>query len=178
MKSRKSFLSLRRVMVPIIGGCDPRNALAAAAVIGAETVRVGVVRVPRGAELSPAAAEARRVRAELRRLGEAPKSRAKARVHVSTRPWPELMAAVENERPDLLLIDWECALVGLGVTPAALLSHPPSEPALVRGPVPGPPLRVLLPIRGGPYAELALRLALSLQPAEIVQLHLTRPGGA
>jgi len=178
MKSRKSFLSLRRVMVPIIGGCDPRNALAAATAIGAETVLVGVVRVPEGAELSPAAAEARRVRAELRRLGEAPKARAKARVHVSTRPWVELRAAVENERPDLLLIDWECALVGLGVTPTELLSHPPSDLALVRGLVPGPPLRVLLPIRGGPYAELALRLALSLQPAEIVPLHLTRPGGA
>src|SRR3972149_4504267 len=135
MRSRKSFLSLRRVMVPVIGG------------------------------------EARRGRAELRRRGEAPKARAKARVHVSTRPWAELRAAVENERPDLLLIDWECALVGLGVTPTELLSHPPSDLALVRGPVPGPPLRVLLPIRGGPYAELALRLAMSLQPAEIVPLH-------
>src|SRR3989304_8583346 len=86
MKSRKSFLSLRRVMVPIIGGCDPRNALAAATVIGAETVLVGVVRVPEGAELSPAAAEARRVRAELRRLGGGPKARGQARVHGSTRP--------------------------------------------------------------------------------------------
>lgn len=104
--------------------------------------------------------------------------RTKARVRVSTQPWLELRAAAEGERPDLLLIDWNCALVGLGVTPAELLSGSPSNLALVRGRVPPAPLRVLLPMRGGPYAELALRLALSLGPAEIVPLHLTRPGDA
>jgi glucosyl-3-phosphoglycerate synthase len=165
-------------MVPIIYGCDPGHALAAAAAIGSETVLVGVVRVPEGEELSPAAAAARRVRASLRRLGQEPRVRTKAHVHVSTQPWAELTVAVENERPDLLLIDWECAAVGLGMTPRELLTHPPSDLALVRGQVPRSPLRVLLPMRGGPHAELALRLALSLQPEEIVPLHLTRPGDA
>ena len=64
------------------------------------------------------------------------------------------------------------------MTPAELLSGSPSNLALVRGRVPPAPLRVLLPMRGGPYAELALRLALSRGPAEIVPLHLTRPGDA
>jgi glucosyl-3-phosphoglycerate synthase len=163
-------------MVPVIDGCDPANSLAAAGIIGSETVLVGVVRVPQGAELSPAAAAARRVRSELRRLGAGPRVRVKARVHVSTRPWPELRAAAEGERPDLLLIDWECAMVGLGATPMELLASPPSDLALLRGSVSASPLRVLLPLRGGPYAELALRLALSLQPAEIVPLHFSRPG--
>jgi len=178
MKARRVFPSLRRVMVPIIDGCDPEDALAAAATFASDTVLVGVVRVPEGEALSAAAAAARRVRASLRRLGQEPRVRTKARVRVSTQPWLELRAAAEGERPDLLLIDWNCALVGLGVTPAELLSGSPSNLALVRGRVPPAPLRVLLPMRGGPYAELALRLALSLGPAEIVPLHLTRPGDA
>ncbi len=178
MKNRKPFPRLGRVMVPIIDGCDPTHAMAASSIIGSETILVGVVRVPEGAELSAAAAAARRVRGELRRLGEGPRVRAKAGVRVSTRPWADLRDAAENEHPDLLLIDWECALAGLGVTPAELLAHSPSDLALVRGQVPASPLKVLLPIRGGPYAELALRLTLSLRPAEIVPLHFTRPGDA
>jgi glucosyl-3-phosphoglycerate synthase len=37
---------------------------------------------------------------------------------------------------------------------------------------------VLVPLRGGPHAELALRVGLSLRPAELTALHLTRAGQA
>jgi len=152
--------------------------LAVAAALGAETVLLGLVRVPPGEPLSAAAGAARRVRAVLRRLGADPRIRSKARVRVSTEPLAELSEATAGESPDLLLIDWECARVGLGVSPAEVLLHPPADLALLRGRLPATPPRVLLPLRGGPYAELALRLALSLNPAEIVPLHLTRAGEA
>jgi glucosyl-3-phosphoglycerate synthase len=149
--------------------------LAAAAALDVDTVCVGIVRVREGEPVSAAAGAARRVRAVLRRLGADPRIRSKARVHVSTEPWVELSEVVEAESPDLLLIDWDCAREGLGLSPAEVLTHPPADLALLRGRLPGSPLRILLPLRGGPYAELALRLALSLKPAEVVPLHLTGP---
>jgi glucosyl-3-phosphoglycerate synthase len=164
-------------MVPVTDGCDPKDMLAAAAAIGAETVLIGIVRVPAGEPLSAASGAARRVRSVLRRLGADPRIRSKARVRVSTEPLAELSEVVAGESPDLLLIDWDCALVGLGVTPDEVLIHPPANLALLRGAMGAAAPRILLPVRGGPYAELALRLALSLKPTEIVPLHLTRSDG-
>jgi glucosyl-3-phosphoglycerate synthase len=64
----------------------------------------------------------------------------------------------------------------MGVTSAEVLARPVCDVVLVRGPFPEGSRRVLLPMRGGPHAELALRLGLSLRPEQITTLHLTPPG--
>jgi glucosyl-3-phosphoglycerate synthase len=47
--------------------------------------------------------------------------------------------------------------------------------ALVRGKLPTKPKQVLVPVRGGPHAELALRVGLGLHPESVMTLHLRRP---
>jgi len=62
------------------------------------------------------------------------------------------------------------------VAAADVLTHPPCDIALLRGPFPGAAPRVLVPVRGGPYAELALRLGLNLRPQQLTALHIQLAG--
>ena len=166
------FIPLRTVLVPIVFGCDGEAALAAAQALAQQVVLVGLVRAAPGKPLSAGAQEARAVRKRLRELaGE--RVRARARVQVSAAPWEDLLAVIANDEPDLLLLEWTCQLDSLGVTPAEVLTRPPCNVALVRGPFPQTPARALVPVRGGPHAELALRVGLSLHPRELTALHLT-----
>jgi glucosyl-3-phosphoglycerate synthase len=119
---------------------------------------------------------ARQMRAQLRELAARSDRhlRPKAVVHVSERPWAELLDAVAAEKPDVLVLDWNAHLQALGVTPSEVLTRPPCDVVLVRGPFPEVVRRVLVPMRGGPHAELALRLGLSLGPQTVTALHLTQ----
>jgi glucosyl-3-phosphoglycerate synthase len=83
------------------------------------------------------------------------------------------MTAIAADEPDLLLLEWPCQIEALHVTAAEVLTRPPCDIALVRGPVPDQIRHVLVPVRGGPHAELALRVGLSANPIDITALHLT-----
>jgi len=170
--TKHRFTPLRTVLVPVIYGCDASAAFMAASALAAQVTLVGLVRIPTGQPLSAGAQSARAVRKQLRELANA-RVRAKARVRVSASPWKDLLALISQDEPDLLLLDWDCHLAALGVTLADALTHPPCNIALVRGPFPQQPARVLVPVRGGPHAELTLRVGLSLRSRELTALHLT-----
>src|SRR3989338_7238235 len=174
------FAPLRRVVVPVVHGSDGAAALAAARALAREVVLVGLVRIAPEEPLSAGAAAARGVRRLLRALAPPGQSglRAKARVRVSRAPWADLLTVLASEQPDLLLLEWDGHFAALGVSVSEVLAHPPCDVALVRGPFPPAPGRVLVPMRGGPHAELALRVGLSLRPSELTALHLTRAGSA
>lgn len=177
------FRPLRMVLVPIVHGCEAAAALSAAAALGAPVTLVGLVRAPQGKPVSASVPAARAVRKRLRELTKnwpvaTAQVRARTQVHVSPAPWPELLAVIERDEPDLLLLDWDGQLAALQVTPAEVLTRPPCNVAIVRGPVPIHPTRVLAPMRGGPHAELALRVGLSMQPRELTAFHLTSTGKA
>ena len=164
---------IRTVLIPVVHGCETNWALDVARRMAGEIVLVGLVRVPPDKPLSAGAYEARQVRRRLRQLSPAPVIKYKAHVYVSDTPWNDLLALIGREQPDLLLIDYPCQLEALNATPADVLARPPCDVALVRGPI-GPDIkRVLVPVRGGPHAELALRAGLSLHPPEIATLHLS-----
>jgi glycosyltransferase involved in cell wall biosynthesis/nucleotide-binding universal stress UspA family protein len=171
VKDRVDYL--RTVWVPIMHGCECEDALRAARHLAADVVLVGVVRVPPDQPLSAGAYEARQVRRRLRALSVGEQVRYKAQVHVSHQPWADLMKAIAADEPDLLLLEWPCQLEALHVTAAAVLTNPPCDVALVRGPLPDQIRHVLVPVRGGPHAELALRVGLSANPIDITALHLT-----
>jgi glucosyl-3-phosphoglycerate synthase len=173
-----SFPLIRSAYVPVVFGCDPATALAAARAVAQEVTLVGLVGVPAGAPVSAGAVQARWVRQLLRELAPSgdPQMRIKAAVQVSYTPWQELQSTLQADGPDLLVLDWDGHLAALGTTAAEVLARPVCDVVLVRGPFPDAPLRVLLPVRGGPHAELALRLGLSLRPEHATTLHLTPPG--
>lgn len=166
---------IRTVMIPVVHGCDSDWSLDVARRMAGEVVLVGLVCVPPGKSLSAGAYEARQVRRRLRALSPGPLVKYKAQVYVSATPWNDLLTVIRHDQPDLLLIDYPCQLEALNATVHDVLTHPPCDVALVRGPIRPYIQRVLVPVRGGPHAELALRAGLSLHPAELATLHLTTP---
>jgi len=164
--------SLRCVMLPVIDGCIGTASLNVARGLSAEVTLVGVVALPVGEPLSSGAAKAQHLRRRLRTLLASERFHSHGRVLVSHTPWAELREVMETEDPDLALPEWPEHLVALRMTAADALRYPPCDLALVRGPLPDRPQRVLVPIRGGPQAELSLRIGLNLQPRELTALHI------
>jgi len=177
MKRKRGFELFRKVLVPVIHGCDPALSVAVARLAAGEgrLVMVGLVGVGSEDSLSTGAIPAREVRQTLRDLANGERTRTRRRVRVSHTPWQELVALVNQERPDLLVLEWPCALEALRVTSDTVLGHPPCHVAMVRGPLSDSLTQILVPLRGGPYAELALRISLavaSASQAHVTSLHL------
>ncbi len=171
VKDRVDYV--RTVWVPVLHGCECADALKAACQLAADVVLVGAVHVPSHQPLSAGAYQARQVRRKLRALSAGEQVRYKTQVHVSHAPWHDLVKAIADDEPDLLVLEWPCQLDALHVSAAEVLTNPPCDVALVRGPLPDQIRHVLVPVRGGPHAELALRVGLSTNPIDITALHLT-----
>ena len=82
---------------------------------------------------------------------------------------------LQDEKPDLLCLECDSHLKALRVTTNDVLARPPCDVALVRGKISSKPKQVLVPVRGGPHAELALRVGLGLQSKGVTALHIRRP---
>ncbi len=175
MNQRPLFATLRRILIPATAGVEVEGALAAALALGGEVVVAGFIRIGPDESLSAGAGQATDLRRRLRPLG-GDAVRVLARVHVSHTTWAEVEEVVEAEDPDLILLRWPGHLEALGVATDEALARPPCDLALMRGPFPSAVRKVLVPVRGGPHAELALRLALALRPQQLTVLHLTRSG--
>lgn len=172
MKPTPSLTSLRRIMIPVVYGCDSSMAVAFAHSLAAEVILVGLVQMLPREGLSAGASRAREVRSLLVSLAQEGHTHYKARVRVSHTPWAELCSVIDADNPDLLLIQWGGHLEGLGVTPQEALQSAPCDLALIREPIAPAPAKVLIPLRGGPHAELALRMGLGLRCESLTPLHL------
>jgi glucosyl-3-phosphoglycerate synthase len=96
-------------------------------------------------------------------------------VRVSPQPINELFNAVREEDPELLILEYPCHFEALGTSLTEVLQRSPCDVAIVRGPITSKLENILVPLRGGPYAELALRISLSITRntnARITSLHI------
>ena len=175
MRKSLGFIPIRTVLIPFVYEGPGAQALELARCLDANITLVGVVVVPPEESLSVGATGARELRRQLRQYGKEPRITGKAQIIVSYQPWMELAKLVQNEKPDLLCLEWDSHFQALGVTASEVLTRPPCNVALIRGRLRGEPKRVLVPVRGGPHAELALRVGLGLHPQDITALHIRRP---
>jgi glucosyl-3-phosphoglycerate synthase len=97
-------------------------------------------------------------------------------VLVSATPWQDLRAYLAEDAPDLLILEHPSVLRDLSISTTEALTDPVCDLAIVRGPWCVDDPRILVPLRGGPYAELALRLSLALPHRDLLALHLSQPG--
>ncbi len=183
MKAPLKNRLFKKVLVPVVYGCDQNSAISAARAIAGEenVVLVGLIYIPEGESLSTAALPAREVRRTLKRFSGVRRIHRWAEVHVSHRPWDELVKVIEKERPDLLILEHPGQFEALKTTPAEALTRPLCDMAIVNSHVSGDLKNALIPMRGGPYAELALRIGLSLNrfsKTRITALHVVPPGRA
>ncbi len=150
-----------KVLIPLMPESDNETLLTLARWLAKSepVLLVGIVPVPEGANLSAGAAAAGELRRLMQRHVDRVSIQAKARIRVSYTPWDDLrLVLAEEDSIDLLVLNWPAHLQAMHLTAAELLSHPPCDIALLRGPLPAAPKKILIPNRGGPHAELSLRL--------------------
>ncbi len=171
---RRIFQPFTEVLVPVLPGMDCAAALSMARAVGAAVRLVGLVPVPEDASLSTAAAETRTLRNTLLHMADG-EFRAASRAVASYHPWQDLLDILRSSPPDLLLLEYPGHFERLGPPPPGILNQPVCDVAVVRGPWPQQIGEILVPLRGGPYAELSLRLSLALTHEHVSALHITAP---
>jgi glycosyltransferase involved in cell wall biosynthesis/nucleotide-binding universal stress UspA family protein len=181
-KNSYSKSVFRKVLVPFIHGKNCATSLSAAnLVVGdGQVIVIGLVRVPEGQSLSSAAISAREVRQELKKFSGDERIHVEEHVQASYNLWEELTRYIQLKKPDLLVLEWPCDFDELKIPPNGL-NHPPCDVAIIGGPLPENPHSVLISIRGGPHAELALQLSLAVarsQQARVTSLHITPTNSA
>jgi glycosyltransferase involved in cell wall biosynthesis/nucleotide-binding universal stress UspA family protein len=133
---------------------------------------LGLIVLPAEQTLSAGARPAQQFRSELAAM---PDSDFRTIVRVTHDLRRELKHIVSHEHADFALISADSPLV------AEILDVPPCNIIVVKGQFPQGLTRILLPIRGGPFAALALQTALALGNAcnaEITVLQALSDGSA
>lgn len=174
---------VNHILLPVCEAADAEALLPLACAIArgwkAHVLLFGIVHIPEGKSLSEGALPAQTLRQELERLAAAdPLVDKLPTARVTHVPWKEIAQQVDRAECDLLLLRWRDDQIVFGADLHDVLLQPPCDMAIVR---PGEPIeiqRILLPMRGGPHAELALRVSLALAEAhcaEITALHIAPP---
>lgn len=177
MIKHAEFAPIHTVLIPFIHEGAGLNALEAAHHLDADIILIGVVVVPRGQELTMQTPRVRALRKKLWEYRKHSHISIKSHIIAAYEPWGEFFNMVRDESPDLLLLEFDAHLKALGITVHDVLANPPCSVALVRGRIPSKPKQVLVPLRGGPHAELALKvgLGLGLHSKGVTTLHIDNP---
>jgi nucleotide-binding universal stress UspA family protein len=152
--------------------------LAVALAASDEVVLMSAIEVPEGDTLASVQPEARRLRRTLDQLAPA-QAHVRTLVTVARQGWQAVQEAVASERPELLLLSWRRPGWDLlGTTIEDVLRNPPCDIAVVKGPL-SRSRRILVPVRGGRYADLAAKVAIGWARARngsVTLLHVRTPG--
>ncbi len=157
-----------------------------AAALDKELLLLHVVEVPEPVSYSEgttSAVDARRQLEQTARNASEGGVRARFMVRVARDVPDEIRRVAHEERAHLVLCGWgvsaDAATGEFGPVAEALLDNPPADLAIVHPP-PGTLRRVLVAVRGGPYAALAADLGSRLAAAgeaEMNVLHIYHPEG-
>lgn len=181
MKARNFTSLFQKVLLPIVFDCDCAAAVQAARLIAGkgQVVLLGVVTMADEESLSAASLQARKVRGSMRRLRRAhPTSKVCEPVRVTYQPWEEICKQAEREAADVLVLQWPEHFEALKLSLSEILAKPPCDLVIAGGSILEHPKHILTPLRGGPNAELALRVSLAVShstAAKITSLHVVPP---
>ena len=173
-----------KILIPVMKAADARFNLALAARLlhpSGKILALNVVKVPEQASLSEGADEARDSRTALSGMRELlPDERLelKTLVRVSHSLTESIAENADLEACDLVLLPWKGSAnseqVLFGRTIDRLVEKPPCNLLIARVGDLSHCKKVLLPVRGGPYAEFSLQIAAQLAGSldgEITILH-------
>lgn len=166
---------IETALVPIGLGSEGNRALALAKCVANEVILVGVVPIAHGESVSAGAQAARKIRKRLMELSE-PHVRFKSTVMVSAQPCGDLKNLIQNEKPGIFIVEWSGGSIGLCPSADDILANPACDVAIICGELSRTPARTLVTVRGGPYAELALQIGMSLESTQLDLLHISMKG--
>jgi glycosyltransferase involved in cell wall biosynthesis/nucleotide-binding universal stress UspA family protein len=160
------------VLVPV---ANPRTAVnlvrIAASIIGGtrgRAIALGVVEVPEHRSLSEGTMLARRQRRLLQHVSDLSPDSIEFRpcVRIARHAYEGIRDVVLEEQPDLVVLGWpnqeDKGTAVFGTTFGSLISELPCNLAIIRPGSEQTWRRVLVPVRGGPHAHLAMQLATQL----------------
>ena len=137
-----------------------------------KVITLGVVEIPEELALTEGAVPARMHRqllGRLRRPGRSPRVELRTLVRVHRQVWQGIIEAAREEDVDLILLGWSGrtedgagASAVLGTTIDEAVRNAPCDIAVAKGLNLQTARRILVPIRGGPHAALAFKLATGL----------------
>ena len=173
-----------KILIPVVEAAEARQNLELAVRLlspGGHLVAVKVVKVPEEISLSEgaeAAVDSRAALEEIRALLPDRSVNLKTLVRVSHHLSVGIAETAELEACDLLILPWkgfaDSADLLFGHTIDRLVETPPCNLLVARIGDLSRCQKILLPVRGGPYAEYALQIAIQLarsSDAEITVLH-------
>ncbi len=139
---------------------------------------VGITPMEAGTSLSEGTLAARQLRTELEEVARdyASVNRLASSV-VSYQPWEDTQVLLAEQRDEdhLLLLPWQAGMKYLKFDLTELLTHPPCDVAVTHAAVPPTKIkRILLPVRGGPSARLAVQIAVRMARSVGAEITLLR----
>lgn len=176
---RLKWETYKRILIPVFPGILIENALAAASLIASPDCHIlllGLIHIPDETQLSNGALPAQDLRKTLQQYYQGNDLNAESRVIVTVNIPEAINSFAQEEKTDLIITE-RTTLDKL----IKLVATPPCSLAIVQGPIPININSICLPVRGGPYAELALRISLTItqhQPAMIKAIHLVAPNSS
>jgi nucleotide-binding universal stress UspA family protein len=187
-----------RILIPVANPATAEELIALGAALldkrGGELTALGIVEVPEGMPLSEGATRARHARRLLQRvLDFAPQGTPiHPIVRIGRRAAEGIVEAAAEQESDLIVFGWGGKAQGAraaatnGKTTSVfsptideVVRESPCDIAVVKQRGTRKIERILVPVRGGPHAELAIRFADALarhHDAEVIVLHLVPPG--
>lgn len=173
MVKGKVLSPFKRLLVPIFPESNTQAAIGMARSLSGPVRLLGLLPVEPWTSISAETGRARILRKQMGTLGsDLPLSKA-IQVRVTPNPFEELLAVIRDNPPDLLILEWPTHFEALKCNPADLLDRLTCDVAVVRGPWPETVNRILVPLRGGRYAETALRLGMGMPHKEIHVLNFS-----
>ena len=145
---------------------------------------LGVVEIPEELGFSSGAVPARMHRQMLGRLGrmnKSPRVELRTLVRVHRQVWHGIVEAAREEGANLILLGWSGRVDAdsvLGTTIDEAVRNAPCDIAVAKGVNVASAKRILVPIRGGPHAALAFKLATGLADrvdGTVTALRIERP---
>lgn len=132
----------------------------------------GIIKIPLEENLSTGVQSAREMRSYLRQTVDTENHRIRYKVSVTHDVWDEILLTL-HENPDikLLVLEWPHHFKAMELKVRRVLENPPCNIALAKGMFDKRPEEILIPMRGGPHAEAALRMSIDL--AKIFKSHVT-----
>lgn len=147
-----------------------------------KVIVLGVVEVPEKQDLSEAALQARaqrRLLREVARLGHTERVQVRTTVRISREAWQGIKEIVAEEKANLVIMGWKgeskSADRVFGTTIQEIAKEPPCDVVVVKQRGLKQCGSILLPVRGGPHADLALKLVQSIADkfdAEVTLMHI------
>ncbi len=171
--NKRIFRPFRRIVLPVLDGEITPESLKAALRITTDVQLVGLLTVPPGTSASEKTESARALRRHINEIVEQKSLYLPPELIVSTQPWNDLWKMLSRKKGVLLMLEYPVHCSGPWSVTDELLDTVPCDLAILKGPWPEKNPAILVPVRGGPSAELALRLGMSLPKADLDVVHFS-----